>query len=149
MHTKKKLLLTGITIAFILFIFSNSLYPGTQSSVQSQDIMNLINGVLASCKIHYAFTEHFIRKTGHFTEYFILSILLTFTVHTYRFQKLEAVFIRLFMMLLVPVLDEFIQLFTPGRGSSVSDVLLDFIGGLTAMLIFSAVSSLKRHCVSK
>lgn len=135
MHFNKKVLFTVITIGFILFIFSNSLYPGPESGRQSQFVMNLINHFLASIKTNFALTEHFIRKSGHFTEYFILGILLTLTARAYRFQKAESVFIKLFLLLLVPVFDEFIQVFTPERGSSVADVLLDFCGGCAGMLI--------------
>lgn len=146
--SSKKWILTVVTVGFVLFIFRNSMFPGPQSSSQSRYIMNLVNSIMALWRIPYAFTEHFIRKTGHFTEYFILGLLLAVTIRAYRCRKRESVFIELFFLLLVPVLDEFIQIYTPERGSSVADVLLDFSGGLAGMFIclyiFFCKAKLKR-----
>ncbi len=143
MKSNRKVLFSVITIGFILFIFSNSMHPGPESGKESQYIMNLINHFLASLKINFGFSDFFIRKTGHFSEYFILGILLTLTVGMYRLNRTESLFLRLFLLLLVPVFDEFIQVFTPERGSSVADVLLDFCGGLVGMALCVLIVSLR------
>lgn len=143
MNSNKKIWFTVITIGFILFIFSNSMHPGPESGKESQYVMNFINNLLASLKINFSLTEYFIRKAGHFSEYFALGILLTLTVRTYRLSKAEALFFRLFLLLLVPVFDEFIQVFTPERGSSVTDVLLDFCGGLAGMALCFLLACLR------
>lgn len=126
---------TAITILFVLFIFHNSMFPGKQSSSQSQFVMNLLNQALASLQIPILLSEHFVRKAAHFTEYFALGTLMLITVRAYRKPVRESTFAGLFFLLLIPVIDEFIQLFMPQRGSSVLDVLLDFSGGITGMLL--------------
>ena len=90
-------------------------------------------------------SEHFVRKVAHFTEYFALGILLLITIRAYRGPVRKSAFAGMFFLLLVPVIDEFIQLFTPQRGSSVLDVLLDFCGGMAGMLLCYIVSHLQRR----
>jgi VanZ family protein len=131
----KRWILTLITIAFVLFIFRNSIFPGPQSSEQSRYVMNLLNRALGFLQIPVLLSEHFVRKTAHFAEYFALGALLSATIKSYHRSGREAVFTELFLLLLVPVIDEWIQLFRPGRGSSVADVLLDFAGGLVGMIL--------------
>ena len=81
--------------------------------------------------------HHFIRKAGHFTEYFFLGLF---------FGKFYAVLRKndgkrnastpLLTVLAVAVSDEYLQFFT-GRGSMVTDVVLDFSGALCGLLLVS------------
>lgn len=135
---------TAITILFVLFIFHNSIFPGPQSSAQSQYVMNLLNHMLAALRSPITLSERFVRKAGHFTEYFVLGILVLITVRSHRKPVRESAFAGMFFLLLVPVIDEFIQLFTPQRGSSVLDVLLDFCGGMTGMVLCWLICRLRR-----
>ena len=85
--------------------------------------------------IHYV-----IRKSAHFAEYFIFSLLL---LRGFRAGN-RAYGLRLALTIILMVagyaaLDEFHQLFVPGRGAAVSDVLLDTTGGATAQLIVAVV----------
>ena len=141
----KRRIFTAITILFVLFIFHNSMFPGAQSSSQSQYVMNLLNHMLGVLRSSVTLSEHFVRKVAHFTEYFALGILLLITIRAYRGPVRKSAFAGMFFLLLVPVIDEFIQLFTPQRGSSVLDVLLDFCGGMAGMLLCYIVSHLQRR----
>jgi VanZ family protein len=49
--------------------------------------------------------------------------------------------------LIIPVLDEYVQLFSPGRTSRVSDVLVDFMGGLIGLglSLFLMKSKLRKN----
>lgn len=141
----RRWILTLITITFILFIFYNSIFPGPQSSDQSRYVMDLLNRALGFLQIPVLLSEHFIRKAAHFTEYFALGALLAATIKFYHRPGREAVFTELFLLLLVPVTDEWIQLFRPGRGSSVADVLLDFAGGLVGMVLLDLFFHFRRN----
>ncbi len=134
-NKSSKIIFTSVTIAFVLFIFSNSMFPGTQSSEKSQFVMNIINMLISHISIHASITEHIVRKLGHFTEYFVLGNLLTLTVRTYVKRASQFIFMNLFILLAVPVLDEFLQTFIQGRSGNVSDVILDFMGGLVGMML--------------
>ncbi len=144
----KRRILTAVTVLFILFIFHNSMFPGPQSSNQSQYVMNLLNQMLATLRSPVTLSEYFVRKAAHFTEYFILGALMLITVRSYRKPVLKSAFAGMFFLLLVPVIDEFIQLFTPKRGSSVLDVVLDFGGGIAGMLLCGWIVSLRKRSLT-
>lgn len=130
-----KILFTVITIAFVLFIFSNSLFTGPQSSQRSQFALAIIDMMFHTFHVTAAITEHFIRKLAHFTEYFVYGNLLLITFRMYTKKPAKWIFAGLFSLLAVPVLDEFLQTFIQGRSGSVSDVLLDFTGGTVGFVL--------------
>ncbi len=80
--------------------------------------------------------HHVIRKCGHFTEYFILSLLILrgFRAGNQEFG-LRLALLSILMVAGYAALDEFHQSFVPGRGAAVSDVLLDTSGGAAGILI--------------
>ena len=80
--------------------------------------------------------HHVIRKCGHVTEYFILSLLLLrgFRAGQREFG-LRLALIVILMVAAYAALDEFHQSFVPGRGAAVSDVLLDTAGGAAAQIV--------------
>jgi VanZ family protein len=86
------------------------------------------------------FLHYFIRKTGHVTEYFILSLLVLRGIRAGR----QGVHLAWALATIAVVgcyaaLDEFHQSFVPGRTAAVSDVLLDTAGGIAAQLIVGFV----------
>jgi VanZ family protein len=80
--------------------------------------------------------HHVIRKCGHFTEYFILSLLILrgFQAGNREFG-LRLALLSILMVAGYAALDEFHQSFVPGRGAAVSDVMLDTSGGAAGILI--------------
>jgi VanZ family protein len=80
--------------------------------------------------------HHVIRKCAHFTEYFILSLLLlrALRVGTRDFG-LRWALVVISIVAGYAALDEFHQSFVPGRGAAVTDVMLDTSGGAAAQLL--------------
>ena len=77
----------------------------------------------------------FVRKTGHFTEYFIFSLLILRGIRAGRKKfRLAWMAIALLAVATYASFDEFHQRFVPGRTAAVSDVVLDTIGGAFAQL---------------
>jgi len=79
-----------------------------------------------------------IRKTGHFTEYAILALLVLRAVRiSLRHRHLEggckAAGIALLVAAVYASTDEFHQSFVPGRTASVYDVLIDTSGAFVAL----------------
>jgi VanZ family protein len=80
--------------------------------------------------------HHVIRKSGHFIEYFIFSLLLLRALRAGRRDfGLRWALIVILIVAGYAALDEFHQSFVPGRGPAVSDVLLDTTGGAAAQLL--------------
>lgn len=73
--------------------------------------------------------SYFVRKAAHFTEYFMLAVLLLLMFRSFNVSLWNQGIYSLFVVLLCAVLDEYFQSFV-FRTSSVGDVMLDFCGGL-------------------
>jgi VanZ family protein len=77
----------------------------------------------------------FIRKSAHFTEYFILSLLILRGIRAGRKEtRLIWATATLLAVACYASLDEFHQRFVPGRTAAVSDVVLDTAGGAFAQV---------------
>ena len=134
---------TAILILYILFIFSNSLTPGDESSSQSGFVLELAKRCLAAVGLgNVGITEHFIRKLAHFSEYFILGALIIHVVKGFYHGApgLSWAPVWLLAGVLVPLCDETCQLFTDGRSGQISDVWLDISGMICGSLIFLLIS---------
>ena len=122
-------------LAFTGFIFYNSSLPASVSDENSYYFVNLISWINAFLDKPVPLEEmnHYIRKTAHFTEYFVQALLLCNVFQTDRKNSHSCI---LLLSLLTAVLDEYIQLFSPGRSGQVTDILLDFSGGFSGWLSF-------------
>jgi VanZ family protein len=84
--------------------------------------------------------HHIIRKTAHFVEYFILSLLILRAIRAGRHDtRLRWALAAILIVAGYASLDEFHQSFVPGRTPRISDVLLDTSGGTAAQAIAGLV----------
>ena len=123
-------------LAFTGFIFYNSSLPATVSDETSYffvDLVAWINGFLDK-PVPLPVMNHYIRKTAHFTEYFVQALLLCNAFKADRTDHRNSHGFILFLSLLTAVLDEYIQLFSPGRSGQVTDIMLDFSGAFSGWL---------------
>ncbi len=126
-----------LAVAFTLFIFANSTLPASESGRFSEAVTALLLKLGEMTSISFdADLEHHLRKLAHFLEFAIQTWILCRTFAVFNTSQRTANGYILFLALLTAVLDEYIQLFAHGRGSSVSDVLLDFSGVLCMWLAY-------------
>jgi VanZ family protein len=84
--------------------------------------------------------HHAIRKCAHFTEYFILSLLIFRGIRAgEKGWHLRWALATVLIVFGYAALDEFHQSFVPGRQAAFTDVLIDASGGIAAQLIASLV----------
>lgn len=80
--------------------------------------------------------HHYIRKTGHLIEYFILSLFFLRGIRGERKgMRFGWALAAIGIVLCYASLDEFHQFFVPGRTPAVTDVMLDTCGGILAQLV--------------
>jgi VanZ family protein len=88
--------------------------------------------------VRFAVWHYYIRKTGHFVGYFILSLLLfrawRATLSSPSYWALRWAGIALLMSAFVASMDEWHQSYLPSRTGSVSDVILDSTAALIAQI---------------
>lgn len=139
---KKEILLraifTTLTLTLITFIWIHSLASADKSSQESANVLNFLNIILAKLQLNADLTDFIVRKLAHFLEFTAFGAVLSATYIIYTNQLAKNIPNMLFILLAVPVIDETIQYFSPGRSPQVNDVLLDF-GGCVTGLVFTAL----------
>ena len=141
MRRRKNNIYIVLSALVLLFIWGNSLLPAAASGTESGWVERMLAPVLALlARLGVtAAPSVLVRKTAHFIEYFVFGYLIYHCLDEgrKRFVPAEAA------CLAVACVDECIQLFSPGRGPAVRDVMLDFSGGtcgvLLALLILRAI----------
>ena len=133
--TAKKLWV-AIPLIWLLVIWGHSMMPAAVSSGESNFVLDGLNLFIGKIGMTSQLTPFMIRKAAHFTEFFILGILLSKTLRTvFCNWPLPFDSCTISMGLLVAICDEGIQHFTPGRASLITDVMIDFSGVVSAVVI--------------
>lgn len=130
----RTILFAVLSLLAACFIFSQSLLSGEESGGLSAKVMAFLRPILDPDGVIPEDVFHFvIRKAAHFTEFAILGVCVGgFTVNLGLLRLRRYVALPLLLTLCVAVCDEFLQYFT-GRGSMVTDVVLDYAGSLSAL----------------
>lgn len=130
----KKHLPIVLVLLTTLFIWTNSLLPGSISSSQSGFITNLIYPIFKNIMSIDKLTV-IIRKLAHFTEYAILGITLAY-FYLSRSKENKYLLLALLQGVITAVIDESIQLLVPNRAGLITDVLIDTTGVVFGILVF-------------
>ena len=137
MSEKKRRVLSTVLIclciATVAFIWGNSMLGSKASSNVSNSVLGALDPIIRRFGI-VSKDDLWLRKLAHFTEFAALGAELLFLAAVRRRLGLQAASNCGFASLLVALTDETIQL-ASGRNSQVLDVLLDFSGALTGILI--------------
>ena len=120
-----------------MFIFIMSSFNSTESSNQSNFIVNIIINIFNISNIEIL--SLIIRKLAHFTEYFILGILTYNMINNYNKKS----YISIIICILYAISDELHQLFVPGRSCQVLDIIIDSIGSILGIYLLSFI--IKKH----
>jgi VanZ family protein len=130
----KKIFKWTILIGWMVVIFVFSSQPAAISDEKSRFVIYLFNMLGLNLDSAFGDLSNFIvRKAGHLTEYFILSIL-AYNVLVEEFRVKTALLWAVIVVFLYACTDEFHQTFVPGREGAVRDVIIDTSGGTVASL---------------
>lgn len=136
-------------ICNILFIWGNSLLPGSVSGAISKFVSYVVFEVILGRPGGGGGGHGLLRKVAHFTEFACLGAFLTrflFLLKKPRLLSLAGAF-------LIACCDETIQRFVPDRGPSFKDVLIDTSGatlGMIALLVgYAYVKSRKKQAMEE
>ena len=127
-----------LSLIFTGLIFYNSSLPASASDEMSYFFVKLVAEINAFLDkpVSLQMMNHIIRKTAHFLEYFIQALLLCKAFRVTRIESKASHGYILLFSLMTAMFDEYIQLFSPGRSSQVTDIMLDFSGGFTGWLSY-------------
>ena len=141
---KGKTIMVGLLcVAWLVVIFYNGTRQGEVSQRSSKEVIKVIStfmdippDTLERASINFSTVNFYVRKNAHFFQYLILSMLICAGARQLKLYKSGEIFLVLFLLLLIPVADEFIQGYIPGRSSNTFDILIDFSGGILGMLLY-------------
>lgn len=153
----KKVLWTIALITWMIVIFMFS----SQSGNESQSVSDGVTGKIIDVYVQ-ATNKKFknnekerliedasflIRKTAHFTLYFILGFIMYFTLNSYEIKN-KVVYSILFCFLYA-CSDEIHQLFSLERAGRILDVFIDSMGSISAILSIIAIRNRKDRKVGR
>ena len=130
--------------AMILYMSS----PQASMSETSRFIIPMLEFVFPNASPETLLTYHFyIRKSAHFFEYAVLGFLASraFWKSGNRYLRNYWFIIAVGFVVLVASIDEINQSFNITRTSSVYDVILDGIGGLSMVIFLCALKKLRNN----
>jgi len=140
----KKIILSWIAVfIWMLLIFKLSAQPATQSSELSRNVTKVIIetiGKVIPLDIEISTTtdlvsqfNHTVRKFAHGAIYFVLGVLLMNALRASGVENSRGVILALFICVLYAISDEVHQLFVPGRGGQIKDVIIDSFGAVVGI----------------
>lgn len=136
-----------VLIVWAVFIFSNSADNGTTSGGKSDVIANYVidavypdyeNMDAEKKESLHSDVVFIVRKGAHITEFAVLGVLTSLLISQYTEKRRIWYPASIVCSVIYASTDEFHQLFVPGRGGQVRDVLIDSIGilvGCSAVLL--------------
>lgn len=143
-NTFTKVLSLLFVLLILGFIWGNSLLPGTESSDLSGRVIAILEKLFGPVT-NYGKVNHYVRKLAHMTEYAALGFCLSWFWYLWQKPGKETFSLPLLCGLTTACIDETIQLFSQGRGSSLKDVWIDMAGFTLAFLIYRFLSAPARR----
>lgn len=149
MKLLKKHVFLLLALTWTALIFGFSMQSASESNVSSNFVLDLLATYFPYLKEPQIMMTAIlvIRKLAHFSEYVILGLLYAKAYKDTSWDKL------LLLGCLVPILDETIQIFVPGRSAAILDMGIDLSGYLTGLLIMGSIkilfNSIKNKALSK
>lgn len=161
---KKKIGITVLAAVLLLVLYGLIFGFSAQDGEQSGSLSQMISEKCVELLHHLAgknwtegfmrelaeYFEHPLRKFAHFSEYACMGILL-YLLWSQWLRKGRRLYLLIVLWVFCSAgLDEFHQLFVPGRWGSFWDVLLDTCGGAFGMLLCAAAGGIRaRLCKSQ
>lgn len=131
---------------WVAFIWGHSLVQGPQSSLESGFVVALARPLFEAFGVSDPeLMSLVVRKLAHFSEYAVLGILARGLFAARLAERGRPPFPAAYLVALVPVADECLQLFVPGRSGQPTDVLIDLSGLLAGSLLAWLVARLRRR----
>ena len=146
-----RVIFTLLTIIWMLIIFMFSNQKSVTSTENSQSLIrNTIVNIYklfdkdASQEKLDEIVQTFdvpVRKLCHFTEYFILGILVLLMLKSYNINN---IYLTILICFVYSCTDEFHQLFVPGRSGNIIDIIIDTSGSIFFTILYNLVCKRKK-----
>lgn len=133
-----------LVLLSLAFIWGNSLLPRTESAEMSGSLTALLERIFGPAA-NFERLHHHVRKLAHMTEYAVLALCLGWSLFLWQKPVRDLWPLHPLLGLFTACVDETIQLFSQGRGSSLLDVWIDMAGFTLAFLLWRLLSASARR----
>ena len=120
----------------LISIFSTRWFTGERTAAILLPILVILFPHASPAEL--ATIHHAIRKTAHFAEYLVLSVLLYRALRGRGRWRIELAVGAVALAAVYAALDELHQLFVPGRTAALRDCLIDVAGAATGQGMLAA-----------
>jgi VanZ family protein len=141
--TLKKILPWVAVTFWMALLFYLSHQPATTSNELSTGltavIIQTIEKVIPGVEFDLSWVNHLVRKSAHFMAYLVLGSLVINALKGSRavgYIGYKLVLLALCICISYAISDEVHQLFVPGRGGQLKDVILDSAGATIGIYVF-------------
>lgn len=131
--SRAKLIAVLLVLLAVGAAFFFSAMPREISANQSKVVMDSINNVFS-----LNLSMHIVRKIAHFVLFGGIGAVFTI-LFSFKFTGVKLFMYGFSAGTLMGIIDETHQMFVPGRGPQVKDVLIDASGAFVAVLLFATV----------
>ena len=139
---KGKYLLAGLICLVLCFIWGNSMLSGEESGAVSGGLLSWVTENFPFMKW---LSEHLLRKFGHLSEFALLGFLLAWFFLLQGQRGFHRFTMPLLCGMTAALTDETIQVFSAGRGPSVTDVWIDTAGVCIGIALLFALRCFVEH----
>lgn len=146
-YKDKVLIVLAIIWMGVIFMFSAQVSDESKSS--SNKVTSAVVNTVISIKKENISEEKrqkiiedktfIVRKSAHFTEYFILGLILILYLQTKEKLAPKYIILAIIFCVLYATSDEIHQLFVDGRSCKIMDILIDTCGSSLAILGFTSI----------
>lgn len=146
-YKDKVLIVLAIIWMGVIFMFSAQVSDESKSS--SNKVTSAVVNTVISIKKENISEEKrqkiiedktfIVRKTAHFTEYFILGLILILFLQTKEKLTAKYIILAIIFCVLYATSDEIHQLFVDGRSCKIMDIIIDTCGSSLAILGFTSI----------
>lgn len=141
-----KIISWAAVIIWMVLIFNLSSQVAEQSNRLStgitEAIVKTIEKIAPNVEFDISGFNHIVRKNAHFFAYLVLGILVLNAFRRNEIYGYKNVILAIIVCILYAASDETHQLFVPGRGGQVRDVIIDSTGagvGIVINLVFTRI----------
>lgn len=132
------------TLCWMLLIFMLSAQEASLSSATSHSLaLSFLSLLPFSHVLDYEailpVANYILRTCAHFSEYFVLAVLFTFQALFYVINRKKRCLFSALFCLLYSISDEIHQIFVPGRSFQLFDIMIDFFGSVSGLLLAEAL----------
>lgn len=147
-----KILFWTVALLWMALIFHLSHQPATESNALSTGITEVlvktVEKVAPNANIDIQSLNNIVRKNAHFLAYLVLGVLVINALRRSGVVGSRIVVLALGFCVLFAISDEVHQLFVPGRGGQVSDVLIDSAGASVGIGLYMLIGRVVKRGIS-